>query len=95
MKVRVANMGEMGSEFVPEGIKRQGNYVIVSLKSKPSDEISAWTSGPGPSATFSMAVAADYSDMIKIIKLALKLSVISFLLFGIKSRKKPRPLEEF
>ena len=83
MKMRVGSLGQMETEFVPDDIKRQGDHIIVTMK----------TSGPGP--TWSAAVAADYNDIAKVIKLALKLSVISFLLFGIRSRKNPRPLEEF
>ncbi len=83
MKMRVGTLGQMDTEFVPDEVKRQGDHLIVTLN----------TSGEGP--TWSAAVAADYNDIIKLVKLALKLSVISFLLFGIKSRKKPRPLEEF
>ncbi len=83
MKMRVGTLGEMDTEFVADEITRQGDHIIVTMK----------TSGEGP--TWSAAVAADYNDIIKIVKLALKLSVISFLLFGIRSRKKPRPLEEF
>ena len=83
MKMRVGTLGEMDTEFVADEITRQGDHIIVTMK----------TSGEG--TTWSAAVAADYNDIAKIIKLALKLSVISFLLFGIRSRKNPRPLEEF
>ena len=77
MRVRSTGLGKAEMIAAVEGVRRQGDYLIMEVK---SSEPTIWH----------IRVALNYSDIAKCGKLLVKPSILSFLLFGAGTRKNPK-----
>ena len=79
MRVKVGAIGEMAAEF--RRLERQGSHLVAIMEV------------PG-AMPYEIVGSVNHKELMRIVRSALKPSIVSFLLFGFGGSKEPEPSDE-